>query len=113
MTLSLFSDSEVCELLQGERVLRFYRVSDQDKFSFPHNTFDSLVLDDIQVTSPTDLRVTWSVGLDFYFTEFDWGLVFREIGDDGNPNMFFKVPPLLNEFCNVFYKVLNFRQITI
>lgn len=91
LSLSL-SASELCELLlPGEQKLKFFRVSDQDKDSFPAKTFESLSLVEAEASSTTEVAVTWRVSLDFYFTDFDWGLIFREIGDDSNPNMFYKV----------------------
>ena len=84
------SESVLCDLFPGNRVPRFFRVSKQDESSFPASTFDSLGLDDVSVDSDDSISVKWHVGLGFYYSDYDWGLIFRRIGDVENPNMFFK-----------------------
>jgi hypothetical protein len=42
------------------------------------------------VESDVSISVRWHLGLGFYYSDFDWGLIFRRIGDVENPNMFFK-----------------------
>jgi hypothetical protein len=58
--------------------------------SFPASTFDNLGLDAVSVESDVSISVRWHLGLGFYYSDFDWGLIFRRIGDVENPNMFFK-----------------------
>ena len=84
------SDSVLCDLFPGNRVPRFFRVSKQDESSFPESTFDNLGLDEVSVESDASITVKWHLGLGFYYSDFDWGLIFRRIGDVENPNMFFK-----------------------
>ena len=53
-------------------------------------TFTSLFLNNINVRE-TSLEVFWGVKLDYYYTDYDWGLIFRQIGEDSlSENMFFK-----------------------
>ncbi|XP_059089388.1 uncharacterized protein LOC131885375 [Tigriopus californicus] len=89
--LTSLKDSELCELLPGDRLPRFFRVTDKDKDSFPELTFESLHLMQVTPTSDMVVNLTWSVDEPFYETSYDWGVVFRKIGDETNPsNMFFK-----------------------
>ena len=93
--LPFFSAEDLCELLPGShsRPPRFYRVSQKDESVFPPFTFSSLSLTQILIEEES-LRVFWSVKLDYYYTDYDWGLIFRQIGVDdhsqGAENMFFK-----------------------
>jgi hypothetical protein len=80
----------LCDLFPGNRVPRFFRVSKPDESSFPAATFDSLGLDEVMLDSDKSVSVRWHLDLGFYYTDFDWGLIFRRIGDVDNPNMFFK-----------------------
>lgn len=68
---------------------RFYRVSQKDENIFPSSTFSSLSLDTIDVKLDT-LEVSWSVQLDYYYTDYDWGVIFRQIGDQQEDMQFFK-----------------------
>jgi hypothetical protein len=82
----------LCELLPGseQRPPRFYRVAEKDESVFPDSTFTSLKLDQIDVKQTT-LDVNWEIKLDYYYTDYDWGLIFRQIGEDAVlPNMFYK-----------------------
>ena len=75
------------------RVPRFFRISNQDKASFPRLTLDSLKLDSVR-PSITRTNVSWSVAVDFYYSDYDWAVIFREIGDEsddgGGGDMFYK-----------------------
>ena len=46
-------------------------------------------MQDIKVEKDS-LEAFWSVGLDYYYTDYDWGLIFRQIGANETENMFFK-----------------------
>jgi hypothetical protein len=50
--------------------------------SFPEYRFDDLSLTQATPVSDTDLRMTWTVNVGFYFSDYDWSLIFREIGVD-------------------------------
>ena len=92
MKIFLFSAEDLCELLPGSeaRPPRFYRVSQKDELVFPQSTFASLKLDEVNVQED-NLQVSWNIKLDYYYTDYDWGLIFREIGGDKtSENMFFK-----------------------
>ena len=82
----------MCELLPGETLPRFFRVTDQDKSSFPPNTFESLSLEKVMETSPKSISISWALKLVFYYTDYDWGLIFREIALNENSNKFYKTP---------------------
>ena len=86
-----FTAEDLCELLPGSetRPPRFYRVSQKDELVFPPSTFSSLNMNQVNVDFDT-LEVFWSIKLDYYYTDYDWGLIFREIGDENGENMFFK-----------------------
>ena len=84
MHFATFSAEDLCELLPGSdtRPPRFYRVSKRDESIFPTYTFESLSLSDpLEITKDT-IKIGWSVHLEFYYTDYDWGLVYREIGED-------------------------------
>ena len=92
--LVLFTAEELCELLpkSNSRPPRFYRVSQRDESSFSPSTFQSLHLDRIEVQSKS-LQVFWNIQLDYYYTDYDWGLIYRQIGQESSQNsknMFFQ-----------------------
>eukprot|EP00095_Tigriopus_kingsejongensis_P000925 maker-scaffold186_size273091-snap-gene-1.45 protein:Tk00925 transcript:maker-scaffold186_size273091-snap-gene-1.45-mRNA-1 annotation:"leucine-rich transmembrane" len=90
-TLPSLKDSELCVLLPGERLPRFFRVTDQDKPSFPNGTFESLRLLEATPTSAMNVNLSWRVNSSFYQTDYDWGVIFREIGHPTHPpDIFFK-----------------------
>ena len=88
--LIFFLDSILCDLFPGNRVPRFFRVSKQDESSFPPSTFENLGLEEVSVVSDASISVKWHLELGFYYSDYDWGLIFRRIGDLDNPNMFYK-----------------------
>ena len=90
--VSFFSAEDLCELLpkSNARPPRFYRVSQRDESSFSPTTFKSLVLDRVEVQSKS-LQVFWNIQLDYYYTDYDWGLIYRQIGSEKlEQNMFFQ-----------------------
>ena len=89
---SNFAAEELCELLpkSNSRPPRFYRVSQRDESSFSPSTFRSLHLDRLDVQSKS-LQVFWNIQLDYYYTDYDWGLIYRQIGQESvENNMFFQ-----------------------
>ena len=46
--------------------------------------------------SNIDIQISWSVLKNFYFTDYNWAIIYRKIGDIQNPNMFYKTPYSLN-----------------
>ena len=120
-TLLLFPssvDSVLCDLFPSNRVPRFFRVSKQDESSFPPSTFENLGLEEVSIVSDNSISVKWHLQLGFYYSDYDWGLIFRRIGDVDNPNMFYKTrsaqcfnsksSPL---FCYLFCVEWNYRRI--
>ena len=67
--------------------------SPQDREHFPRATFSSLKLNGVTHTTNNKLNVSFTVELEFYYNEFDWGVIYRQIGLAGGraDNMFYKV----------------------
>ena len=91
---------------------RFFRVSPADEISFPQYTFSSLKLNDVkpilnlkqtnnQIRDTVEMKISWSVSKNFYYTNYDWAVIYRKIGDKKNPNMFYKTPYSLNNHMMV------------
>ena len=89
---------------------KFFRVSAADEFSFPEHTFSSLGLYKVEVRKAADndkskkdidIKISWSVSRNFYYTEYDWSIIYRRIGDTKNPNMFYKTKYSLNNHMKV------------
>ena len=106
--------TSLCSLSENDRIPKFFRVTDRDLGHFPSNSFASLKLsegetkllrscDNIDVyamsVSPRgaqQLGVKISIQLEFYYNEYDWGVIYREIGSQGvigENNKFYKVSP--------------------
>ena len=85
---------------------RFFRVSNADELSFPKYTFTSLKVQNVKASAnlnkngkemqDMEIEVSWSVSKNFYYTDYDWAILYRKIGDEKNPNMFYKTPYSLN-----------------
>ena len=85
----------MCSLSNQDRIPKFFRVTNKDLLHFPKDTFSSLQLTNSKTTfskfyslslgiavtalSKIVLSLSLKIDLEFYYNEFDWGLIYRYI----------------------------------
>ena len=105
----MLSGAKLCRLSETDKIPKFFRVTDRDLVYFPSNSFTSLKLDsgenhcvkvfikDTQFFLVTPLtgnsfNVSIKIGIEFYYNEYDWGLIYRKVGGDSKEHdKFYKV----------------------
>jgi len=99
--LSSFEGTSLCSLSDQARIPKFFRVTDKDMPHFPRDSFTSLQLEKVNVLSKSIMNITFKIDLEFYYNEFDWGIIYREIGADGGRanNMFYKTKFNLRDYA--------------
>eukprot|EP00090_Calanus_glacialis_P031702 TRINITY_DN52699_c0_g1_i1.p1 TRINITY_DN52699_c0_g1~~TRINITY_DN52699_c0_g1_i1.p1 ORF type:complete len:916 (+),score=207.05 TRINITY_DN52699_c0_g1_i1:231-2750(+) len=99
--LSSFEGTSLCSLSDQARIPKFFRVTDKDTAHFPRDSFTSLQLENVNVVSKSVMNITFKIDLEFYYNEFDWGIIYREIGADGGRanNMFYKTKFNLRDYA--------------
>ena len=71
--------TSLCSLSQADRIPKFFRVTERDLPHFPRDSFASLSLDSVEAAGPSTLNITCSISLEFYYNEYDWGLIYRSV----------------------------------
>ena len=118
----LLQGTSLCSLTEDTRIPKFFRVTDQDAPHFPPRTFSSLHLSSATPLPPHTLNITFTIQvaisrtlninsssqpvlqpphpqLDFYYNEYDWGIIYRQIGLEGgrSNDMFYKTAANLRD----------------
>ena len=104
----MLSGTSLCRLSENDKIPKFFRVTDRDLVYFPSNSFTSLKLDSGKITNQThdfvinmshpsvtpisgnSFNVSINIGLEFYYNEYDWGIIYRQVGA-GSKEKFYKV----------------------
>ena len=94
-----YTGTSLCSLTDETRIPKFFRVTEQvfsissqiqlpffspqDSDHFPRATFTTLNLLSAEPSNKTETKasniivVNFSIELEFYYSEFDWGLIYR------------------------------------
>ena len=92
LQLGSFEGTSLCSLADQTRLPKFFRVTEADREHFPRNTFSSLALLSAAPSSlkAAALEIAFSIQLEFYYNEFDWGVIYREMGAMVGGSEFYK-----------------------
>lgn len=65
-------------------------MSQKDEVVFPPSTFSSLALIQVQIVHEESAQVSWGVKLDYYYTDYDWAIIYRQIGVEAEEDQFYQ-----------------------